>query len=119
MRSGQFRHRMTVKRQKSEGSSSVDELGSRTVSEAHLSVGDVYANVRTPSSRELIAAGKTQGQLSHLVQLRKPRFEIKSEDILVFHKSNRKLFVSDPPINIDERDRELLLNCVELPEITG
>lgn len=119
MRSGQYQHRLTVKRQKSEESTSVDELGSRTVSETHAQVGVVYAHMRTPTSRELIAAGKTQGQLSHLVTIRKPRFSIKSEDLLLFHKGNRRLSVTDPPINIDERDRELVLNCVELPEMTG
>jgi SPP1 family predicted phage head-tail adaptor len=107
MRAGMLRHRVTVVR-RIEGAK--DAVGTPTYAWTDMEI-DVPAHVRPLSGSELLAAQQVNASTTHEVRMRYGS-DITARDRLTF--DGRTLEIDAPPINVDERNRELVLRCHEL-----
>lgn len=107
MRAGRLRHRVTIQ-QKVEA---VNGFGERIVSWS--TVANVSAGVEPLRGREFFDAEQVQAEISHRVIMRY-RPGINSTMRLLY--KGRVLHIQAPPIDVDERHRELQLMCREMPD---
>lgn len=104
MRAGRLRHRVTVQ----SASSSTDSFGQPQPSWA--SVGTYWANVVPLMGKEAERARQIRADVTHTVQMRIPT-AITPEMRLSY--DSRTLNIVEV-VNIDERNREYRLTCVEI-----
>ena len=104
MKAGSLRHKVTIQRV----SQTLDS--SRQTVDLWTKVDDVWAAVEPLTGRELVNAQQIQPDVTHLVKIRY-RDDVTAK-MRVLHGS-RVLNIEGPPINIEERDRELHLMCRE------
>lgn len=105
MRSGSLRHRIDIQ-QKNE---TQDDFGSPVETWTDL-YSSVPANVRPVSSADKFAAQQINPQISHEVKIRYIA-GLTTEMRIMF--GSRVFEIAAPPINWQERYRELSIMCVE------
>lgn len=104
MRAGRLRHRVTVQ----SASTSTDSFGQTQPTWG--SVGTYWANVRPLMGKEAERARQVRADATHVVEMRIP-VSITPEMRLSY--DSRTLNIVEV-VNIDERDREYRLTCVEI-----
>ena len=107
MRSGRLRHRVTIQ----QPVVAVNGYGERITTWSTVAI--VWAAVEPLRGREFFDAEQVQAEISHRVVLRY-RSGITST-MRLLHKG-RVLHIQSPPIDVDERHRELQLMCREMPD---
>lgn len=112
MRSGELHHRVDLIRV---GPETRNGYGEQTPKD--IVVGSVWASIEPLSGRELFQAQQVKADITHRVRLRWGRSgtgatESLSAMHIVKHR-NRRLEISAPPVNVDERNREWVLLCTE------
>lgn len=109
MRAGELRHRVTIKStvETDDGHHGFDETTTVVASRAPASVEPL-------SGRELERAHQIEPRTTHRVRLRY-RAGLKAGQALTFHTAagDREFEIVAPPIDVDERRRELHLMCKE------
>ncbi|GIP38642.1 hypothetical protein J31TS4_19220 [Paenibacillus sp. J31TS4] len=105
MNPGKLRHRISIERYEQDD----DGAGGRT--RTWKPVASVWANAVPLKGRELVEAQQTQSEFTMRFEIR-PREDIDSNMRIRF--KNRVFQIVSPPINVEERDREMLLMCKEL-----
>lgn len=103
MRIGKLRHRLVIEKPVR----TADGAGGAAVSWAKLAV--VRGSIETPATRERFAAQKIQSEASHLIRMRHLE-GIGPEMRIRFGSRLFKVLGID---DVDERGRELVLNCLE------
>lgn len=106
MKAGSLRHRVTIVR-RVEGST--DAVGTPQYTWTDMEI-DVPAEVRPLSGSELLAAQQVSASTTHEIVMRYGS-DITARDRLTFN--GRTLELDAPPINVGERNRELVLRCHE------
>lgn len=105
MRPGRLRHRVVVQR----ATDAIDQYGDQTKIWANLAT--VWAAVEPLNGRELFAAQQTQGQTSTRITIRPIVGQsISPKDRVKF---GSRYFDIQSVINVEERNIELQLLCVE------
>jgi SPP1 family predicted phage head-tail adaptor len=105
MRAGALRKRVTIQ-QPIEGSR--DELGERPVNWGDVTT--VWAELLPQSGREFFRASQVRADLTDVVRIRyRPGISARMRLLL----NGRVLNLAAPPVNVEDRNRELLLYCVE------
>jgi len=105
MRAGTLRKRVTIQ-QPSEGSA--DPLNEKVMSWSD--VATVWATVLPQSGREFYRAQQVHADLTDVVSIRyRPGITARMRLVL----GPRILNLAAPPVNVEDRNRELLLYCVE------
>lgn len=105
MRPGRLRHRVVVQR----ATDAIDQYGDQTKSWANLAT--VWAAVEPLNGRELFTAQQTQSQVSTRITIRPIVGQtITSKDRIKF---GSRYFDIQSVINVEERNIELQLLCVE------
>ena len=105
-RAGQLRHRVTIR---APGAPVPDGYGGHTPGPP-TEVATVWAAVEPLEGTERLRAMQTQADATHRVRMRYRPGLTAAMDVV--HRG-RVLEVVSPPINVDERDRELVLLCRE------
>jgi SPP1 family predicted phage head-tail adaptor len=108
MRAGRLRHQLTIQRP---NGGTRDAAGKRITTYADVAT-DVWGRVEPLSSNDIYNAAQYNAQTTHSVTIRW------SEEISEIESSWRVLFgvrtfVIDGIMNTDERNREIVLNCIE------
>jgi SPP1 family predicted phage head-tail adaptor len=101
---GKLRHRITIQ-QESETS---DSMGGNTI--MWNDVATVWASINPLSGKEYYDAEQVQSEVSHKIRIRY-RSGITSDMRIDF--KGRIFKIVSPPINWEERDREMMLMCRE------
>lgn len=104
MRTGKLRHRVEVQRY----GTSYDPEG-EPIQEWQL-LAKAWAAIEPLKGEEYFAAATIQAQISHKVTMRPPGIEITPADRIIF---GSRIFEIESVINVEERNRELVLMCVE------
>ena len=73
-------------------------------------VGEAWAAIEPLKGEEYFAAATIQAQISHKVTMRPPGIEITPAHRIIF---GSRIFEIESVINVEERNRELVLMCVE------
>lgn len=104
MRAGKLRHLVTIQ-SRTEGTNSFNEP--RPV---WKDFATVYASIEPLSGREFFAAQQAQSDITHRVRMRYVA-GVTAKHRIVF--GDRVFDIAAPPRNVDERNIELELQCVE------
>lgn len=104
MRVGKLRHPIRIE-QPVEGRS---DYGSKTITRWELFY-ETLADIDPPKGREAFAAGQTQSSVTQRIRIRYVK-DLALNMRVVF---NARIFHINAIINPDERDRELILMCME------
>ena len=107
MRGGSLRHRITIQ---SAVVSTGDGMGGGGTTRWDDTM-TVWASVVPLRGDELLMAGQTQSEISHKIETRY-RSDITAVNRIKFGSS--RYFDIQVPINVDERNRELILMCKEI-----
>lgn len=112
MQAGKLRHRVQIERATT---GAQDATGS--VSLAWASLGAFWAEIRPLAGRELYAAQQVQADLTHSIRLRGNSITttITARDRIKF--GSRVFEISGPPVNFDERGKEIIISAVERTEV--
>lgn len=106
MRAGKLRNRVTIQ---SPGQG-VDDFGMPT-QQTWADVDTVWAEIKPITGRERWASDWTANIATVAVSMRY-RSDIKPNYRVIF--GDRVLRIAGPPINVDQRNRELILTCEEV-----
>ena len=104
MRTGKLRHRVEIQR----FTEKKDEWGNWV--EAWETLAIVWAAIEPMKGEEYLAAMAFQSEITHKVTMRYFGEGITTKDLLVF---NDRTFEIESIINVEERNRELVLMCKE------
>ena len=108
MRIGRLRHRLTLQRRTS------SENAFNEASTSYTTIATVWGAVEPISGREFFAAQQTQSEITHRVTLRYMPGITADDRILWMDGGRERLFdIKSPPIDRDERHRQIELMCVE------
>ena len=107
MQAGELRHRVTIQ---AIVASTGDNMGGQTVSR-YDDVMTVWAGIDPPKGREYFGAGQTQSETVTRVRIRY-RPDITTVNRIKF--GSTRYFDINAVINPDERNRELILMCIEV-----
>jgi SPP1 family predicted phage head-tail adaptor len=105
MNIGKMRHKITIE-QKTEVS---DGAGGYT--ESWISFATVWASVEPISGKEYYEAQQTQSEATHKIRIRYRTGILPSMRV---NFKGRIFAITSPPINWEERNRELMLECTEV-----
>ena len=104
MRTGKLRHRVEVQRY----ATSYDPEG-EPIQEWQL-LAKAWAAIEPLKGEEYLAAMSTQARVSHKVTMRPLAATISPADRIIY---NGRILEIESVLNLEERDRELVLMCVE------
>ena len=104
MRIGKLRHKVEVQRFVTKK----DEWGNTI--EAWETLANVWAAIEPMKGEEFFAAMAFQSEITHKVTMRYFGERITTKDLLVF---NGRTFDIESVINVEERNKELVLMCKE------
>lgn len=105
MRAGKLRHRIVLQRNEPVRNALGDPIPN------WVDYATVYAEVSPLKGREFFDAQQVNAELTTRVRIRW-REGVKAEHRIVFR--DRTLEIASPPININEKNHELVLMCKEL-----
>lgn len=105
MRAGRLRHRVWI-----ENPTEVDSGDGLGLVRTWNKVQEIYAAVEPIGSRERLQNNQIEAGITHRVTSRYTA-SLTTKSRLLFR--GRYLHVVGPPINTDERDREVVVNCEE------
>lgn len=106
MRAGQLRHRVTIQQR----TDADDGAGGLTITWTPLTV--LWASVAPQTGRETIAARQVTPAMTHLVRLRYYAGLTTKHRVVLDGRALDILAIQ----NVEERNRELVLSCQELPQ---
>ena len=109
IRAGLLRHRVTIQ-QGAEGTADAHGVPAITWTD----VATVWARIEPVSGLEQVRGMKLQAETTHLVTMRY-RTSCTHDMRLKWTRdgTTRYLYFAGPPVNVDERNRELLVQCRE------
>lgn len=107
MRAARLRHRVTIQ----QPVVAVNGYGERITTWS--TVATVWAAVEPLRGREFFDAEQVQAEISHRVIM---RYRAGMESTMRLLHEGRVLHITAPPIDVDERHRELQLMCREMPD---
>ena len=105
MRAGELRHRVTIQRQLVPGK---DDLNADIIEWADIAT--VWAAVEPLTGREYFAAQQVNAEITVRVRI---RYLAGVNSSMRVKFGARYFYIEAPPININERNRELVLMCKE------
>jgi SPP1 family predicted phage head-tail adaptor len=105
MKSGELRHRVVLER------ATTSRLPSGGTRDTWSPYATVWAAVEPIQGREFFAAQQLNAEATHRIRIRY-RVGVSPKDRVTFE--GRIFEIKAPPINVDEKSRELHLMCVEV-----
>lgn len=104
MRTGLLRHRVEIQAL----TVTEDEIGNQV--EEWVKVAEAWAAIEPIQGNEKLTAAYMQAETTHKVTMRPPGIEITPAHRIIF---GSRIFEIESVINVEERNRELVLMCVE------
>jgi len=106
MRAGLRRHKLMFEKKVS----STDDAGQP--SEEYVPVASLYGHVKPLTGREAIETGRQVSEVSHLINTRYSA-EVTAKGRFREESTGRVFNLAKAPMNVGERNRELVCDCIE------